>query len=128
MSGFVHLHLHSHYSLLDGATRIPDLVQACKQMGMPAVALTDHGNMFGAIEFYTKAKAAQIKPIIGIEAYIAPGSRFDKSKTSISDAAFHLILLAQNNAGYRNLLKLSSTGFVDRFYRPRIDKDPRPVP
>ncbi len=91
---------------------------------MNAVAVTDHGNMFGAVEFYTKAKAAEIKPIIGIEAYIAPGSRFDRTKTSISDAAYHLILLAENNAGYRNLLKLASTGYIDGFYyRPRIDKE-----
>ena len=91
---------------------------------MDAVAVTDHGNMFGAVEFYTKAKAAEIKPIIGIEAYIAPGSRFDRTKTAISDAAYHLILLAENTAGYRNLLKLASIGFVEGFYyRPRIDKE-----
>ncbi len=121
--GFTHLHLHSQYSLLDGAISFEGLFERCKKLGMNAVAVTDHGNMFGAVEFYTKAKGAEIKPIIGIEAYIAPGSRFDKTKTAISDAAAHLILLAENNAGYRNLLKLSSTGFVDGFYyRPRIDK------
>jgi DNA polymerase-3 subunit alpha len=91
---------------------------------MNAVAMTDHGNMFGAVEFYKKAQAAQIKPIIGIEAYVAPGSRLDRTKTSISDAAYHLILLAENNTGYRNLLKLASTGYIDGFYyRPRIDKE-----
>ncbi len=122
--GFIHLHLHSQYSLLDGAVTFEGLFERCKKLGMNAVAVTDHGNMFGAVEFYTKAKAAEIKPIIGIEAYIAPGSRFDRTKTSISDAAYHLILLAENNAGYRNLLKLASTGYVDGFYyRPRIDKE-----
>jgi DNA polymerase-3 subunit alpha len=122
--GFTHLHLHSQYSLLDGAVTFEGLFERCKKLGMNTVAVTDHGNMFGAVEFYTKAKAAEIKPIIGIEAYIAPGSRFDRTKTSISDAAYHLILLAQNNAGYRNLLKLASTGYVDGFYyRPRIDKE-----
>ncbi len=122
--GFTHLHLHSQYSLLDGAISFERLFDRCKKLGMHAVAVTDHGNMFGAVEFYTKAKAAEIKPIIGIEAYIAPGSRFDRTKTAISDAAFHLILLAENNAGYRNLLKLASTGYVDGFYyRPRIDKE-----
>ena len=122
--GFTHLHLHSQYSLLDGAITFDGLFERCKELGMNAVAVTDHGNMFGAIEFYTKAKAAEIKPIIGIEAYIAPGSRLDRTRTSISDAAYHLILLAENNAGYRNLLKLASAGFIDGFYyRPRIDKE-----
>jgi len=122
--GFTHLHLHSQYSLLDGAVTFEGLFERCKKLGMNAVAVTDHGNMFGAVEFYTKAKAAEIKPIIGIEAYVAPGSRFDRTKTSISDAAYHLILLAENNTGYRNLLKLASTGYVDGFYyRPRIDKE-----
>jgi len=121
--GFTHLHLHSQYSLLDGAVTFEGLFERCKKLGMNAVAVTDHGNMFGAVEFYTKAKAAEIKPIIGIEAYVAPGSRLDRTKTSISDAAYHLILLAQDNTGYRNLLKLASAGYVDGFYyRPRIDK------
>jgi DNA polymerase-3 subunit alpha len=122
--GFTHLHLHSQYSLLDGAITFERLFERCKALRMGAVAVTDHGNMFGAVEFYTKAQAAQVKPIIGIEAYVAPGSRLDRTKTSISDAAYHLILLAENNAGYRNLLKLASTGYVDGFYyRPRIDKE-----
>jgi DNA polymerase-3 subunit alpha len=122
--GFIHLHLHSQYSLLDGAVTFEGLFERCKKLGMNAVAVTDHGNMFGAVEFYTKARAAEIKPIIGIEAYVAPGSRFDRTKTSISDAAYHLILLAENNTGYQNLLKLASTGYVDGFYyRPRIDKE-----
>ena len=121
--GFTHLHLHSQYSLLDGAITFEKLFHRCKELGMDSVAVTDHGNMFGAIEFYTKAIAAHIKPIIGIEAYIAPGSRLDRTKTSISDAAYHLVLLAQNNVGYQNLLKLASVGYTDGFYyRPRIDK------
>ena len=121
--GFTHLHLHSQYSLLDGAIRFEKLFARCKDLGMDSVAVTDHGNMFGVIEFYTKAIAAGIKPIIGIEAYIAPNSRLDRTKTSISDAAYHLVLLAQNNVGYQNLLKLASTGYTEGFYyRPRIDK------
>jgi len=122
--GFTHLHLHSQYSLLDGAITFGKLFKRCKELEMDSAVVTDHGNLFGAVEFYTKAKAAHIKPIIGIEAYIAPGSRFDRTKTSISDAAFHLILLAENNTGYQNLLKLASVGFMEGFYyRPRIDKE-----
>jgi DNA polymerase-3 subunit alpha len=122
--GFTHLHLHSQYSLLDGAISLDKLLNRCKELGMDAVAVTDHGNIFGAVEFYTKALSSHIKPIIGIEAYIAPRSRFDRQKCSITDAAFHLILLAENNTGYQNLLKLASIGFVEGFYyRPRIDKE-----
>jgi len=122
--GFTHLHLHSQYSLLDGAITFDALLKRCKKLQMDAVAVTDHGNLFGAIEFYTKAIAAHIKPIIGIEAYVAPGSRFDRTKTTIADAAYHLILLAENNIGYQNLLKLASAGFTEGFYyRPRIDKE-----
>ncbi len=122
--GFTHLHLHSQYSLLDGAIPFGRLFARCKKLGMDSVAVTDHGNMFGVVEFYTKALAAGVKPIIGIEAYIAPGSRFDRTKTSISDAAYHLILLAEDQTGYQNLLKLASAGFVEGFYyRPRIDKE-----
>jgi DNA polymerase-3 subunit alpha len=121
--GFTHLHLHSQYSLLDGAITFERLFERCKDLGMDSVAVTDHGNMFGTVEFYIKAIEAGIKPIIGIEAYIAPNSRLDRTKTSISDAAYHLVLLAQNNTGYKNLLKLASTGYIDGFYyRPRIDK------
>ena len=121
--GFTHLHLHSQYSLLDGAISLDELLNRCKQLEMDAVAVTDHGNMFGAVEFYTKALALHIKPILGIEAYIAPRSRFDRTKSSITDAAYHLILLAENNTGYQNLLKLASVGFTEGFYyRPRIDK------
>jgi len=122
--GFTHLHLHSQYSLLDGAISLDKLLKRCKQLEMDAVAVTDHGNMFGAVEFYTKAQACHIKPILGIEAYIAPRSRFDRTKSSITDAAYHLILLAENNTGYQNLLKLASIGFTEGFYyRPRIDKE-----
>jgi DNA polymerase-3 subunit alpha len=122
--GFTHLHLHSQYSLLDGAIAFGKLFKRCKKLEMDSVAVTDHGNMFGAIDFYTNAVAAHIKPIIGIEAYVAPGSRFDRTKTSITDAAYHLILLAENDIGYQNLLKLASVGFIDGFYyRPRIDKE-----
>ncbi len=121
---FTHLHLHSQYSLLDGAISFDKLLKHCKELEMETIAVTDHGNMFGAVEFYTKAKSAHIKPIIGIEAYVAPRSRFDRQKCSIGDAAYHLVLLAENNTGYKNLLKLSSAGFTEGFYyRPRIDKE-----
>jgi DNA polymerase-3 subunit alpha len=123
--GFVHLHLHTQYSLLDGAISCERLFARCKELGMDTVAMTDHGNLFGAIDFYTTAKAVGIKPILGIEAYIAPASRFEKQKGGgIKENAFHLILLAENNAGYKNLLKLSSIGYTEGFYyRPRIDKE-----
>ncbi len=122
--GFTHLHLHSEYSLLDGAISFKKLLKRCKALEMDSVAVTDHGNLFGAVEFFIKAKAAHIKPIIGIEAYVAPGNRRDRTKTSISNAAAHLILLAENNTGYHNLLKLASIGYMEGFYyRPRIDKE-----
>jgi DNA polymerase-3 subunit alpha len=120
---FVHLHLHSQYSLLDGAIRIEDLVAKAKQYQMPALAITDHGNMFGAVEFYLKCKKAGIKPIIGCELYIAPDSRFSKDSKGISDAAYHLILLCENLEGYKNLSYLTSAGYKEGFYyRPRIDR------
>ena len=122
--GFAHLHLHTQFSLLDGAIVPEKLFARCSEMGMDSVAITDHGNMFGVVDFYTAALAANIKPIIGIEAYIAPDSRFNRQKSSISDAAYHLILLAENIVGYRNLLKLASIGYTEGFYyRPRIDKE-----
>ncbi|MCH7702868.1 MAG: DNA polymerase III subunit alpha [Planctomycetes bacterium] len=121
---FVHLHVHTHYSLLDGATRIEDLVQRTKQMNMPAVALTDHGNMFGAIEFYTAAIRAGVKPIIGCEVYMAPGDRRVKEGRGMKEASYHLLLLAQNLQGYHNLLRLVSIAYLEGFYyRPRIDKE-----
>jgi len=120
---FVHLHCHSHYSLLDGAGSVDRLVERAKALRMNALALTDHGNLYGALEFYQKAKAAGIKPIIGYEAYVAPGSRFHKDAASMKEASYHLTLLAQNLEGYRNLLKLASAAFLEGFYfRPRIDK------
>ena len=120
---FVHLHLHSQYSLLDGAIRIEDLVAKAKQTGMSALAITDHGNMFGAVEFYLKCKKAGIKPVIGCELYIAPDSRFSKDAKGISEAAYHLILLCENLEGYKNLSYLTSAGFKEGFYyRPRIDR------
>ena len=123
---FVHLHCHSHYSLLDGASKIPALVQRVKALGMPAVALTDHGNLYGAIELLRESKAAGILPIVGMEAYVAPGRRTERSLGGISgqEHAFHLTLLARNAAGFRNLMRLSSLAFLEGFYyKPRIDKE-----
>ena len=123
-AGFVHLHTHTHYSLLDGATRIKDLVLRVKELGMGAVAITDHGNLFGAIEFYQTAVEHGIKPIIGCEVYVAPGDRRERDSRGIKDASFHLLLLAQNRTGYQNLLKLTSLAYQEGFYyRPRIDKE-----
>ncbi len=121
---FVHLHLHTEFSLLDGAIRIPDLMKKAVALGMPAVAITDHGNMFGAVEFYQAATKAGIKPIIGCEVYMAPGSMTDKSATSARDAAYHFTLLAKDAEGYRNLVKLVSAAHLDgQHYKPRIDKE-----
>src|SRR3990167_4581477 len=105
MNNFVHLHTHSHYSLLDGLSRIDQLVKTAKEYDMPALALTDHGNMYGAIEFYKACKAASIKPIIGVEAYVANRSRLDKDP-GIDNKRYHLTLLAKNLQGYKNLMKL----------------------
>jgi len=121
---FVHLHVHTHYSLLDGAIRIEPLIQRTKQMGMNAIAVTDHGNMFGVIEFYTTALKHGVKPIIGCEVYMAPGDRRERDSRGISEASYHLLLLAMNRTGYANLLKLCSTAYLEGFYyRPRIDKE-----
>lgn len=122
---FTHLHCHSHYSLLDGAGDIGKLVQRCVDHGMNSLALTDHGNLHGALEFYRKAKGAGINPIIGYEAYIAPGSRFEKGGASSSKAAsYHLTLLAKNRTGFKNLVKLASAASLEGFYfKPRIDKE-----
>lgn len=120
---FVHLHLHTEYSLLDGACRPADVVRKAKEYGMPAVAISDHGNMFGAIEFYAAAREAGVKPIIGCELYLAPGDRRDKETRVVGESAFHLLLLAMDLEGYRNLIKLSSIGFTEGFYyKPRIDR------
>jgi DNA polymerase-3 subunit alpha len=119
---FVHLHVHTQYSLLDGAIRIDDLLRRADQFGMHSVAITDHGTMFGAVEFYEKAAKAGIKPVIGIEIYVAPRSRFDKTPIDNRDLC-HLILLAENQKGYRNLCKLASIAQLEGFYyKPRIDK------
>lgn len=121
---FVHLHLHTEYSLLDGACRISDVMDKAHQCQMPAVAMTDHGAMYGAIEFYKAAMDKGVKPIIGCEVYVAPGSRTERKATSARDAAFHLVLLAKDETGYKNLIKLATeaqlTGF---YYKPRIDKE-----
>ena len=121
---FVHLHVHSEYSLLDGACRMTDLARAAREMAMPAIALTDHGNLFGAVEFYRAAHAAGVKPIIGCELYVAPGDRREKEAKGLREASYHLLVLAMNEAGYRNLIKLASIGYLEGFYyKPRVDKE-----
>ena len=121
MSNFVHLHLHSEYSLLDGACRIKDIPKRAKELGQKAVALTDHGNMFGAVEFYKACKSEGIKPIIGCEVYLAPNSRHEKSRIG-TVSYYHLVLLAKNEIGYKNLSYLVSCGYTEGFYmKPRID-------
>ncbi|MFH0766006.1 MAG: DNA polymerase III subunit alpha [Calditrichota bacterium] len=121
---FVHLHNHSDYSLLDGACRIGALIQTALDHGSPAVALTDHGNLFGALEFYVRAREAGIKPLIGCELYMAPGSRFEKKPGRGGEGRYHLVLIAKNQEGYRNLSYLASEGFLTGFYyKPRIDKE-----
>ena len=123
-SEFIHLHLHTQYSLLDGACRIPEILNLANKFKMDSLAITDHGNMFGAIDFYFEAQKVGIKPIIGCETYIAPGSRLDKSTAGIEDASNHLILLCRDETGYQNLMKLVSSGYLEGFYyRPRIDKE-----
>ncbi|MCG6929318.1 MAG: DNA polymerase III subunit alpha [Desulfofustis sp.] len=122
-AGFVHLHVHTQHSLLDGAIQVPELLKKCSEYQMDAVAVTDHGAMYGALEFFVKAKKAGIKPIVGCEFYIAQGSRTDKS-TGDAGVAYHLILLAMNYQGYRHLMKLSSIAqFEGFYYKPRIDKE-----
>ena len=108
MDGFVHLHVHSHYSLLDGAGSTAGLARAAKAAGMDALALTDHGNLFGAVDFYDAAKREGIKPILGLEAYISPTTRQDKSMGNQTTACYHMVLLAMNDAGWLNLKRLSS--------------------
>ena len=124
-SNFVHLHLHTSYSLLDSSIRHSALFEKAVEFGMPAVAMTDHGNMFGAVEFYNAARKHGIKPIIGCEVYVAPDSRLEKSsKEGLRDASYHLILLSENETGYKNLLKLVTKGYLEGFYyKPRIDKE-----
>src|ERR1041385_1240038 len=117
--GFVHLHAHSEFSLLDGAAQLHKLVYRAQELEMPALALTDHGVMYGALDFYLKCKSAGIKPIVGVEAYVAPGSHKDKTaRTDKNDrngekSAYHLLLLAKNEQGYKNLLKLTTAAAID---------------
>ena len=124
-SDYVPLHLHTEYSLLDGAIRIKELVEQAAAFRMPAVAITDHGNLFGAVEFYRHATKAGIKPIIGCEVYVAPENRFEKRLAAdVGEASFHLILLAKDNNGYRNLVSLVTKAYTEGFYyKPRIDMD-----
>ncbi|MFO0841512.1 MAG: DNA polymerase III subunit alpha [Gemmataceae bacterium] len=120
---FVHLHCHTHYSLLDGASRVPELTDRVKSLGMNACAITDHGNLYGAIEFYRECREKGLNPIIGYEAYIAPTSRTDRDARKRGDAGYHLTLLAKNATGFKNLIKMSSVAFLDGYhYVPRIDK------
>ena len=119
---FTHLHVHTEYSLLDGSSKIKELTARAKELGMDSLAITDHGVMYGVIDFYKAARENGIKPIIGCEVYVAPGSRFDRENVSGEDRYYHLILLAENNTGYQNLMKIVSKGFVDGFYyKPRVD-------
>src|SRR3954466_4795357 len=122
---FVHLHCHSEYSLLDGANRIDDLIKRAAEFEQPALAITDHGNLHAAWEFQQKAKKAGIKPIIGMEAYVAPGDRRLRARTSASAKPYyHLVLLARDLVGYRNLVKLSSLAYTEGFYsKPRVDRE-----
>ena len=124
MSGFTHLHVHTEYSLLDGSNKIKEYVKRLKELGMDSGAITDHGVMFGVIDFYKEAKAQGIKPILGCEVYVAPNSRFDKEVTGGEDRYYHLVLLAENNQGYSNLMKIVSRGFTEGYYyKPRVDME-----
>jgi len=114
-AGFTHLHVHTQYSLLDGAIRLPDLIDKCKEFGMTSVAITDHGAMYGALEFYTKAKKAGIKPIVGCEFYIAPNDMREQKKVD-GQVAYHIVLLAMDYTGYLNLMKMASIAQADGFY------------
>ncbi|MCH5270533.1 MAG: DNA polymerase III subunit alpha [Lachnospiraceae bacterium] len=121
---FAHLHVHTEYSLLDGSNKIKEYVKRVKELGMDSAAITDHGVMYGVIDFYREAKAAGIKPILGCEVYVAPNSRFDKELTGGEDRYYHLVLLAENNTGYANLMKIVSRGFTEGYYyKPRVDME-----
>ena len=121
---FAHLHVHTEYSLLDGSNKIKEYVKQVKNLGMTAAAITDHGVMYGVIDFYRAAKAEGIHPVLGCEVYVAPNSRFDRELTGGEDRYYHLVLLAENNTGYANLTKIVSRGFTEGYYyRPRVDKE-----
>ena len=121
---WVPLHVHSQYSILDALASVEAIAEKSREFGFPAVALTDHGNMYGAVDFYKACKEAKVKPLIGCEVYVAPESRFEKKKEYGSKSAYHLGLIAKNSVGYRNLCKLTSSGFLEGFYyHPRIDKE-----
>ena len=121
---FTHLHVHTEYSLLDGSNKIKEYVSRVKELGMNSAAITDHGVMYGVIDFYKAARAAGIKPILGCEVYVAPGSRFDRELSHGDDRYSHLVLLAENNKGYQNLMKIVSKGFVEGYYyKPRVDME-----
>jgi len=124
MRPFVHLHSHSEYSLIDGISRLPQMVSRAKELNMPALALTDHGNMYGAIYFYKEAMAQGIKPILGCEVYVTEGSRFDRPEGKTYERLKHLILLAETMEGYENIVKIVSKSSTEGFYRkPRADRD-----
>ena len=121
---FTHLHVHTQFSLLDGSSKITEIVKRAKELNMDSLAITDHGVMYGVVDFYRAAKEVGVKPILGCEVYVAPGSRFDKEPVTSGsdDRYYHLVLLAENNTGYHNLMKIVSKGFVDGFYyKPRVD-------
>ena len=121
---FTHLHVHTEYSLLDGSNKIKECVKRVKELGMDSVASTDHGVMYGVIDFYRAARAEGIKPILGCEVYVAPNSRFDKELTGGEERYHHLVLLAENNQGYANLMKIVSRGFTEGYYyKPRVDME-----
>ncbi|MBR1865483.1 MAG: DNA polymerase III subunit alpha [Lachnospiraceae bacterium] len=121
---FTHLHVHTEYSLLDGASKIKELIHHTRELGMDSIAITDHGVMYGVIDFYRAAKAEGIKPIIGCEVYVAPGSRFDRESSKGEERYYHLVLLAENDTGYHNLMKIVSRGFTEGYYyKPRVDKE-----
>ena len=122
---FTHLHVHTEYSLLDGSSKTKELVSRAKELGMDSLAITDHGVMYGVVDFYRAAKAAGINPVLGCEIYVAPGSRFDREAGNAKESRYHhLVLLAENDIGYANLVKIVSRGFTEGFYyKPRVDYD-----
>ena len=123
-SDFVHLHVHSDYSLLDGAARIPSLINRAKELGMNALALTDHGNMFGSLRFEQQCHKAGINPLVGCEFYVAGGSRHERKGTEQGNKYYHLVLIAKNEEGYRNLMMLTSFSYTEgMYYKPRIDEE-----